>query len=189
MAWTKAKTSVVAGAALILAAGTTTVIVKNSNHHSQMNLQGTPAEKASSQQESASTINQSQWTPDKIASFQRESSNSINQVKFSALTCFLFAQNHQHRWPTNFAQIKNQPPGMLVSDSKWEFVSGGNKDKFTNPHQTILFREKESRQSPDGKFVKIYALADGSVQELISTDDDFSTLEKQNGFLVQQVKN
>lgn len=185
MAWTKAKTSVVAGAVLILAAGTTTVIVKNSSHHSQ----STPAEKASSHQESASSMNQSQWTPDKIASFQNESSNSINQVKFSALTCLLFAQNHQHRWPTNFAEIKNQPPGALVSDSKWEFLSGGNKDKFTNPHQTILFRERESRPSPDGKFVKIYAFADGSVQELISTDEDFSALEKQNGFLVQQVKN
>ena len=174
---------------MILVAGTTMVIVKSHNHHLQISPQGSPTGKTISQQQSDSSLDQSQWTPDKVASFQKESSNSINQAKVSALACMLFASAHQNRWPTNFAEIKNQPKGYLLPDSKWEFVSGGNKGKFINPPQTILFREKESRPSPEGKFVKIYVFADGIAQELSSPGDDFPALEKQNGFLVQQVKN
>ena len=188
MEWTKTKTSVVAGVVLILAAGTTMVIVTSYNHHLQMNPNGKSAEKSSSQQQSASSSDQTEWTPSKMASFQRESSNSINQAKFSMMACFLFAGSHQQQWPTNFAQIKNQPNGSLLPDSKWEFVFNGKKNKISNPSETILFREKESKPAPDDKFVKIYAFADGSVQELISPVDDFPALEKQNGFLVQHTK-
>jgi hypothetical protein len=67
-------------------------------------------------------------------------------------------------------------------------VSGGSLNSFVNPSQTILLREKSSRKSPDGKFVKIYALADGSVQLVSSPDDDFTTMEKKFGFLVQPAK-
>jgi len=49
--------------------------------------------------------------------------------------------------------------------------------------------EKEPRQSPDGKFVKAYALADGHSQLISSPDDDFTAMEKKFGFLVQPAKN
>jgi RNA polymerase sigma factor (sigma-70 family) len=166
MAWTKVKSTVVAGVVLILAAGTTTVMVKNSNHHSRLKLQWTLAEKQM---------------------FEAETSRLINQSKISGLGCFLFADANQNQWPNNFEQLKKY--GSSLNSSNWEFVSGGNKNSFANPRQTILFREKESRPSPDGKFVKVYVFADGSVQLLSSPDDDFAALEKQSGFLVQPAKN
>jgi RNA polymerase sigma factor (sigma-70 family) len=167
MAWTKAKTAVVAGAVLILAAGTTTVIVKNSGHHSQVKLQPNPTAEES---------------------FQRESTVRINQSKQWALAFIMFANVHQNQLPKNFEQLKTYLPKGGLSDSNWEIVSGGNLNSFVNPSQTILLREKESRPSPDGKFVKIYALADGSVQLVSSPDDDFTTMEKKFGFLVQPAK-
>ena len=171
MAWTKAKTAVVAGAVLILAAGTTTVIVKSSGHHSRVKLQWTHAEKDF---------------------FEAESSRRINNAKWATLTCFLFADSHQNQWPRNFAELKASGIGgsqfLHLSDSDWEFVSGGNKNNFTNPAQAILFREKESRPSPDGKFIKVYAFADGRVQVVSSLDDDFAALEKQRGYLIQPAK-
>jgi hypothetical protein len=166
MAWTKTKTAVIAGVVLILAAGTTTVIVKNSNHHPRVKLQWTTAEKQM---------------------FEAETSKRINQSKQWAIACIMFADDHQNQLPKNFEQMQTYVRGL--SSSNWEFVSGGNKNSFTNPAQTILFREKESRPSPDGKFVKIYAFADGSVQLLSSPDDDFAALEKQSGLLVQPAKN
>jgi RNA polymerase sigma factor (sigma-70 family) len=165
MAWTKMKTAVVAGAVLILAAGTTTVIVKNYGHHSRVKLQWTPAEKES---------------------FQQESNARINNAKMAGLGCFLFAQDNQNQWPNNFEQLKKY--GSRLDSSNWEFVSSGNKNNFTNPRQTILIREKESRPSPDGKLVKVYLFADGSVQVLSTLDDDFAALEKQRGYLVQPAK-
>ena len=61
-------------------------------------------------------------------------------------------------------------------------VANGNK--FADPANTILLREKESRQSPDGKFCRVYAFADGHVQLTSTPDDDFASLEKQRGYLV-----
>jgi RNA polymerase sigma factor (sigma-70 family) len=168
MAWTKMKTATVVGVVLILATGTTTVIVKNYGHHARVKLQWTLAEKES---------------------FQQETIMRMNQSKMSGLACFLFADANQNQWPKNFAQLKAQRSESRLTDSNWEFVSGGNKNDFNNPVQTILFREKESRQSPDGNFVKIYMFADGHEELLSSPDDDFPALEKQLKILVQPAKN
>ena len=169
MAWTKAKTAVVAGAVLILAAGTTTVIVKNSGHHRPVKLQWTPAEEESFQQESVARMNQSkQW----------------------ALASIMFADDHRNQLPDNFEQLKTYVRSL--SSSNWEIVSGGNMNSFVNPSQNsriIILREKESRQSPDGKFVKAYAFVDGHAELISSPDDDFAALEKQRGFLIQPAKN
>ena len=167
MAWTKAKTTVVAGAVLILAAGTTTVIVKNSNHQSRTKLQQTPAENDF---------------------FEAETSKRINQAKQWAIAFIMYANKHQNQLPENFEDLKTNAP-KEVSNSNWEIVSGGDWKKFANPSQTILLREKESRRSPDGKFVKIYALADGRVQLVSSPDDDFTAMENKFGFLIQPAKN
>jgi hypothetical protein len=167
MAWTKAKTAVVAGAVLILAAGTTTVIVKTSNHHSRAKLQ---------------------WTLAESQMFEAETSRRVNQAKQKAMAFIMYADKHQNQLPKNFEGLDaNSPKG--VSNSNWEIMSGGNWKNFTNLSQTILFREKESRPSPAGKFLKVYALADGSVQLVSSPDDDFATMEKKFGFLVQPEKN
>jgi hypothetical protein len=129
------------------------------------------------------------WTSAEEQSFQAETSKCINQAKNAGLCFFLFANDNRNQFPTNFEQLKIYNPKGVLSDSDWEFVSGGDKMSFSNPRQTILFREKESRQSPDGSFVKVYAFADGSVQVLSSPDDDFAALEKQRGFLIQPAKN
>ena len=171
MAWTKAKTAVVAGAILILAAGTTTVIVKNSGHQSQA---------------------KSPLPPEAEESFQRESIVRMNQSKQWALASILYANDRQNQLPDNFQQLKTYLPKAGLSDSNWEIVSGGNLNSFVNSSQNsriILLREKAARQSPDGKYVKAYAFVDGHVEMISSPDDDFAALEKQRGFLIQPAKN
>ena len=166
MAWTKMKTTVIVGVVLILAAGTTTVIVKNYGHHSRVKLQ---------------------WTPAETESFQQESEAHMTQAKQWALACIMFADDNQNQLPKNFEQMKRYAPSL--SFSNWEIVSGGNQNNITNPIQTILLREKESRPSPDGGFVKAYAFADGHAEMVSSSDDDFVALEKQRGYLVHPAKN
>jgi len=169
MAWTKAKTAVVAAAVLILAAGTTTVLVKNSGHHAPVKSPPDPAAEES---------------------FQRESDLRFSQCKQWALACILSATDHANQLPKSFEQLKTYARGL--SDSNWEIVSGGNMNSFVNPSQTsrtVLLREKKSRQSPDGQFVKVYAFADGHAELISFPDDDFAALERQRGFLVQPSKN
>ena len=166
MAWTKAKTAVVAAVVLILAAGTTTVVIKNSGYPSGVKSRPDPATQGS---------------------FQRESKVRAQQAKLWALACIMFASDHGDQLPKDFDQSRTYGPGL--SDANWEIVSGGDEKGIVNPSKTILLREKESRQSPGGEFAKIYAFADGHVQLISSPDKDFAALEKQSGFLVHPVKN
>jgi hypothetical protein len=169
MTWTKTKTALVAGAVLILAVGTTTVIVENSGHHSPVKLQPAPVTEES---------------------FQQESIAHMTHAKQWALACIMFADDHQNQLPKEFAQLKTYSGDL--SSANWEIVSGGNLNSFNNPSQTtltILLREKESRRSPDGKFYKAYAFADGHAELVSSPDDDFAAVERQRGFLVHPAKN
>lgn len=43
----------------------------------------------------------------------------------------------------------------------------------------ILFREKQSRQLPDGKWERSYSYVDGSVQTRHSADGDFNQTERE----------
>ena len=161
MAWTKAKTAVVAGAIVILATGTTTVVIKHYSHHSPAN----------------------------IASFGRESNNLVNDAKMATLACFMFAGDHTNQFPSGFAQLNARRQETKLSDADWEFVAGGDKDSFANPDTTIYFLEKKPRQSPDGKFVKVYATVNGRIFLITSPDEAFMAVEKQRGFLVQRANN
>ena len=152
---------------MILAAGTTVVIIYSSRH-SRLT---------------------SQWALAEKLRFEAETTRRINDAKISAVASFRFADDHQGQWPTSFAQLNAERPESRLSDSDWEFVSGGNRASFTNLAQTILFREREARRSPDGAFVKVYAFADYSIQVLTSPHDDFATLEKERGYLIQPTTN
>ena len=168
MAWTKIKTAVVAGVVLILAAGTT-VAVKYAGHHPPAKLQ---------------------WTPAETETFQQESLAHMTQAKQWALACIMFADDNQNQLPKNFEQMKRYAPSL--SFSNWAIVSGGDLNSFNHPNQTmltILLREKESRPSPDGGFVKAYAFADGHAEMVNSPDDDFAALEKQRGYLIHPAQN
>jgi predicted DNA-binding protein (UPF0251 family) len=168
MAWTKAKTAAAAGVVLILAAGTTTVIVKRSGHHPPpVKVEGTSAE---------------------AESFRQESIAHMNQGKQWVLAFRIFAGDHRDEFPKDFGQVKTERYVHGLSDSNWEIASGGTLTSFAKPAKTILLREKESRPSPDGNYLKAYVFTDGHVEMVSSPDDDFAAVEKQRGFLIQQAK-
>ncbi len=168
MAWTKAKTAVAAGAILVLTAGTTTVVVKHYYHHSRGQLPLTPAS---------------------LASFGQQSSKLVGEAKMATLAVLLYAGDHHNQLPASFGQLNAWDQQTKLSDSDWEFVASGDKDSFTNPDKTIYFMEKEPRESPDGKFVRVYATVNGRVFLVTSPDKDFTAVEKQRGFLIQRTKN
>ena len=128
-------------------------------------------------------------TPANMDAFKGETSFRINQSKLLSLAFIMFAADHHNQLPKNFAQVKPYFNGKGLEDSYWEIVSGGNRNSFSNPGNTILLRKKESRQSPDGKFVRIYAFADGHVEVNSSPDDDFAALEKERSYLAYPARN
>ncbi|HTR43659.1 MAG TPA: sigma-70 family RNA polymerase sigma factor [Pseudomonadales bacterium] len=119
--------------------------------------------------------------------FLQESTNRLNLAKQWGLCCRIFAQEHNSLLPDNMAQLRDYTHGPR--DTNWEMVSSGSLDSIRNPGATILLREKESRQGPDGAFVKAYTFVDGRARLETSPDGNFATLEQQRGFLVYRAGN
>ena len=119
--------------------------------------------------------------------FLRESTNHLNLAKQWGMICRIFAQEHNNRLPDNMDQLKSYASGL--PDTDWELVSGGSLDRIRNRGATIMLREKEPRQGPDGTFVKAYTFADGRARLETSPDKDFTALERQRGFLVHPAGN
>ena len=61
---------------------------------------------------------------------------------------------------------------------QFEIVYHGTQDAVTNVNQTILIREKQARQRPDGKWEKAYGFTDGSGQGHVEADGNFEAWEK-----------
>ena len=158
MAWTKTKTAIVAGAVLLLAAGITTTIAELSRH---------PVITRYSSGEA----------------FRAESIRRINAAKQISLAFILFASDHDNQYPKNFEQVKTMLP-KNISTANWEIMSGGDMNSIRDPAATILLREKDSMQTPDGSFLKVYAFTDGHVERRSASDNDFASMEKQAGFQV-----
>jgi len=161
MAWTKMKTAIVTGVVVLLAAGTTTVTVKEIHaHHPPM-------------------------TPE---TFQKESAARLYQSKSWALAFIMYAQRHQNQLPTDFKEVNNASGAKNLAASDWEIVSSGTWTSFTNFPNTILLREKKPRQSPDGNYFRAYAFADGHAQIVKSPTEDFDSVEKDHGFVIEKAK-
>ena len=166
MAWTKAKTAVITGAVLILATTGTVVLVQHYGHHGPARPPMTPAA---------------------MEAFRQENIAHLNQSKQWALSCIMYAADHQNQLPTKLAQLKQYSSGLAETD--WELVSGGQLNQLANPSATILLREKNPRRSPDGGYYKTYAFADGHAQLDHSPDGDFAALERQRGYLLHPAGN
>jgi len=109
----------------------------------------------------------------------------MSDSKQWALAFLLYAQDHRNQFPKSFDELKGSRyvRGMTLSESNLEVVSWGSISRFKQPMITILLKERNSRQSPDHKYVKAYTFADGHVELLTSADDDFESMEKERGFL------
>ena len=127
-AWTKQNTAVIAGVVLVLVIGIATLVVRTSGHHSQA---------------------EQEWAPDAEAMFEAQTAKCINDAKISAIAFVRFADSHNDRWPTSFAQLSVFDPNVRISDSEWEVLSGGDRSNVSNLSQAILFRERGSRQSSE----------------------------------------
>ena len=121
--------------------------------------------------------------------FHLDSENMMSAAKTINFGFGIYAQGHNGQFPTNFNQFKgdkyfptNFPylPDIRVGIglADFEIVTAGLVNAKT-PDE-ILFREHKARQSPDGKWERIYGMADGSVVLQTSEDGNFDAWEKQH---------
>lgn len=104
--------------------------------------------------------------------FQSQIASRINALKILGLAARIYAADHQDHLPTTLEAMrqemslndKGQFPGGLSPDD-FEFYPQPRPIAETEPH-LILFREKRPLVHPDGTEVRVFCLADGSVQQV-----------------------
>ena len=105
---------------------------------------------------------------------------TINTMKHIGLAARLFARDNGDRPPKTFEEIKElMGPAFAEAEAleRYEFYPQPRPISEAEP-QLFMFREKEPRQLPNGKWERSYTLADGSVQSAVSDTADFSAWEE-----------
>jgi RNA polymerase sigma factor (sigma-70 family) len=109
--------------------------------------------------------------------------HTVNTMKYAGLAIRIYSSDHHDALVTNFDQITatgvydTNRPGSIALDGL-EFMNAGQLS-YDHP-EMIMFREKNPRQTLDGKWVREYGMVDGSVQTIYSDDGNFTDYEKQH---------
>jgi RNA polymerase sigma factor (sigma-70 family) len=114
------------------------------------------------------------------ALFNKKRIQAVNDAKMVGLAMRIWAGDNNDQYPTNFDDMTNELGGItneIHFKETFEFVNAG----AANEHypQMLMLREITPRQAPDGKWERVYGLADGSVWTETSTDGNFDAYEKQ----------
>lgn len=113
-----------------------------------------------------------------FAKFKANEIQVVNTLKQLALAERIYAGDNNDQYATNFDQMANELGGLYKNPllDNVEFVNVGIVNE--QYPQMILFRERVTRQAPDGIWHLVYGLADGSVQVATSRDGNFDPWQK-----------
>ncbi|MGA2030290.1 MAG: hypothetical protein ABSG87_09490, partial [Verrucomicrobiota bacterium] len=116
------------------------------------------------------------------ALFNKKRVEAINNSKQIELAMKIFADENNGAFPTNLIQVvgdsKELPQSWTNIIDNFELVNVGMTDG--QYPQAILIREENPRQTPDGKWERVYGLADGSAWYETSDDGNFDAFEQQH---------
>ena len=113
--------------------------------------------------------------------FKLEEWHTVDTMKYVGLAMRIYSGDHQDVLVTNFDQITatsiydTNRPGSIALDGL-EFMNAGSLS-YDHPDM-IMFREKNPRQTLDGRWVREYGMVDGSVQTIYSDNGNFNDYEK-----------
>ena len=115
------------------------------------------------------------------AEFNMHRVYTVNAMKQLGLAMRVYAGDNNGQYATNFDQLKAELGGVTnftgnIGLDSVEFVNAGLVNE-TLPDK-LIFRERVARQAPDGKWERVYGLADGSVWTQTSNDGNFNDYEQ-----------
>jgi hypothetical protein len=99
------------------------------------------------------------------------------------ITFQIYADEHNGNYPTSFDQalsgISNaRTESENVTSNQFEIVYQGSLKDITNSANTIVLREKEARQGPEGRWNKTYGSADGHAEIHSEPEGNFEAFER-----------
>jgi RNA polymerase sigma factor (sigma-70 family) len=117
------------------------------------------------------------------AEFMEDTRVRVEHLKQWGLSFLLYAHRHDGRVPESFeeaASIQGSEELLEFDTNHFEIVYRGTFEGVVDPGKTLIFRERQARQSPNGEWVKVYGLADGSTVTHMAADEEaFETWENE----------
>jgi RNA polymerase sigma factor (sigma-70 family) len=113
---------------------------------------------------------------------------TINSAKEIALAMRVYASGNGN-FPTNFnAEVTDYLEHHVAGDktpstiglNSFEVIAGMAPLASSADPPVILFRERQARQTPDGKWERVYAFSDGSAWPQVTDDGNFTEWENQH---------
>jgi RNA polymerase sigma factor (sigma-70 family) len=134
-------------------------------------------------QELQNSLAQSRQTAsdtDAIAAAKRMEMEKMANAQQLALGIFMYAADHQNHYPADMMDATNywnNPDLVEKFKQQFEVVVQGPVDGVTNPANTIMARERAPVQL-EGKWVKVYAFADGHAEQKQQPPEGFDAWEQ-----------
>jgi RNA polymerase sigma factor (sigma-70 family) len=141
------------------------------------------ADAAKAQPKKSTGARPNQASPEEQA--QQEKMARLTHGRNWMLSFIMFANDNKGQFPTNFQQamsyvaIENASE-MAATTNQFEIMYKGSINKITNPSETIVVREQQGWQAPDGGWFKMYAFADGHSELHKAIDGNFDAYEREH---------
>jgi RNA polymerase sigma factor (sigma-70 family) len=104
----------------------------------------------------------------------------MDQAKQGVLALIMFASDNQMQFPTAPAQasryVKDDLMGQIATN--FDMLCPASITNIPNPANTIVLKEKQAWETPEGKWMKTYGFADGHSEIHSEPTSNFDEFEK-----------
>jgi len=108
------------------------------------------------------------------AEFKEQTEMRMNHMKRWGLSFYMYAVEHHDQFPTNFeqsARVTGAESELDFGTNNIEILYRGAIVSGADAGKTLLFRDKETRRSPQGDLVRVYGFADGHTEAHAEPDE------------------
>jgi hypothetical protein len=116
----------------------------------------------------------------------------LNDSRRVLLSFLLFARQNQDQLPVSLEQsspyLKGDPSqtgSPLTGTNDFEILYKGSLGAITDPASTLLIRDRQPWQAPNGAWIRSYGFADGHSEIARSMDGNYDNWEKQHILMSQ----
>lgn len=106
----------------------------------------------------------------------------MNESREGMLALIQFADQNGNQFPTDLEQASRYAGdgSMNQIETDFEFVDPGSITNIANPSATIVLKEKQAWQTPNGGWFKAYGFADGHAEIHKEANGNFDDFENQH---------
>ena len=111
----------------------------------------------------------------------QQTMEKLNQAKEGVLAFIMFANDNNDQFPTNFSLASRYMKGDYIAqvETNFDILYSGSITNITDVSNTLLLREKQPWQAPDGTWRKTYGFADGHAEVHREQSGNFDDWESQ----------